>query len=289
MNVPARTRVAAVALVAAGTLWGASFLFGKLAIAELHVAHVVLYRSLLASAALLPFALLRPERPRAGDLPLFMLTGFLTIPATFLLQYAGLERTSATSATLIVGALPPLLALAATRFSGERLNGVGWAAVVASTAGVALVVGLPSGGRSWTGDLLVFLSMLVVVAWVLLSKRLLERYSPAVTTAYIHAFGTLTLLPIALLWGGTPDLDVSPGGWAAVSALGLGCSAATNALWNWSLKYVPVSRAGMYANVEPLVGVALAAAVLHEPLGPGVLLGGVLIVGAAGVATAHED
>jgi drug/metabolite transporter (DMT)-like permease len=79
--------LAVPALAAAGVLWGVSFLFGKWALEEMGPAHLTLLRFALPSAALLPYALLKGVWPRQRDLPLFLLVGFLSVPATFLVQF----------------------------------------------------------------------------------------------------------------------------------------------------------------------------------------------------------
>lgn len=284
-------RAAVAALVISSCLWGMAFLFGKLAFAELTVSQVVLYRFALASLVLLPIVWLRRAWPKTRDLPLFLLTGVLNVPVTFLLQFGGLALTSVASASLIIGALPPLLALAAAGFYRERLGARGWGAVGVSTLGVALIVGLPGPDRNWLGDGLVFLSIVVAVIWILLSKRLIERYSAVVATAYILAFGTLTLLPISLLWDGLPPWPscLSWKVWGSVLALGLVCTAFTFILWNWALERFPASRAGVFVNLEPVVGSVLGVTLLRESLGPGALLGGLLIIIAAWVISRSED
>jgi drug/metabolite transporter (DMT)-like permease len=271
------------ALALAGVLWGVSFLFGKLALEEISPAHVTLLRFSLASAALLPYALLEGVWPRRRDLPLFLLVGFLTVPATFLVQFWGLSLTGATVAALIVGCGPPMVAFFAQLFLGERLGKIGWTAVGASTIGVALAVARPGAANDWLGDALVLLSLLAVVGWVLLGKRLGDGY-PAVS-AWILTFGTLALAPVGLLWEGVPRLDLTPLGWASVLVLGLGCSAATYALWNWGVARVPASRAGVFLNLEPLVGALLGVLVLGEAWGAGTVVGGALIIGAAVVVS----
>lgn len=281
-------QLAVLALIAAGTLWGGSLLLGKLAMAELGVGHVVLYRFVLTLLVLLPVTLARREWPRRRDVPLFVLTGFLTVPATYLLQFAGLALTSVASAALIVGALPLFIALGASWFTAEKLGLTGWTAVALSTLGVGLIVGQPDGQHNWLGDGLIVLSSIVVAGWVLLSKRLLQRYSALAATTYILSFGTLTLLPIALAWDGLPRVDLSAGAWAAVLGLGLGCTALTNIFWNWGLKYVPASQAGIYQNLEPLIGSALGVVVLGEALGAGAIAGGLLIITAAVVISRQK-
>ncbi len=274
-------RLAVLALVAAGTLWGTSFLFGKLALRELGPAHLTLLRFAIASLVLLPVAFVQRVYPRRRDLPVFALAGVLNVPATFLVQFVGLRLTSASVAALIVGAVPPMIAVAARLFLGERLSRLGWAAVGVSSAGVALTVTQPGAGNNWAGDALVFASLLAVVGWVLLGRRLTQVYPSVSATAYILAFGTLATAPLALLMEGPPHLNMSGGAWAAVLALGLGCSAATTALWNWGLRSVPAGRASVYLNLEPLVGALLGVVVLGQGLSAITVLGGVLILGAA--------
>jgi len=257
-----------LALVAAASLWGTSFLFGKVALREIGPADLTLLRFALATLALLPVALARRVYPRRRDLPLFALTGVLTVPTTFLVQFAGLQRTSASVAALIVGSNAPLIAVAARLFLGERLGRPGWIAVGLSSLGVALTVCQPGAGNDWTGDALVFLSMLTVVGWVLLGRRLMRAYAPVAATAYIIAFGTLATLPLALLLEGPPRVALSAGAWASVAMLGLGCSAASLALWNWGQSGVPAGRASIYLNLEPLVDALLGVLILGQGLSP---------------------
>ena len=285
----ARQRLAVAAFVVAGLIWGSAFLFGKLAFTELPVSHVALYRFFIATLVLLPFALIRRRWPKWRDLPQFLLTGFLIVPATFMLQYTGLAWTTATSASLIIGTLPPMLAVAAAWFYGERLGARGWASIGVSTLGVTLVVGLPGAEHNWAGDGLVFLSMIVVVAWVLLSKPLIKKYTALVATAYLMLFGTLTMLPVSLLWDGAPRLQMSAGVLASVVTLGLACSALTYALWNWGLNHVSASHAGVYTNLEPVVGVLLGVMFLHETLQPWAIIGGLLVIAGAVAITRVES
>ena len=276
-------RPALLALVAACVFWGASFPFGKLALNELPVSHVVLYRFVLACLVLVPLALKSGVRPEKKDYPHFLLAGLLGVPVTLLLQFGGLALTSVTSAALIVGTGTPLLALGGVLFNRERLGRIGWGAVGASTLGVVLMVGFPGGAHSWMGDALVFLSMLAAVAWVLLSKRLMVRYPALVATAYMLGIGTLALVPIAVVWGGPLRLDLSWIGWGAMLALGFGCTALSDALWNWGLEQVEASRAGVYLNLEPLTGALLGITLFRDALDAGMVIGGVLILAAAWV------
>ena len=282
----------------AGALWGTGFYFGRLALNEMNVEHMVLYRFLFACVGMAPVMLLNRVRLKASEWRTVLITAALGIPIQFLLQFHGLALTTVSHASLMVGAMPVLLAGAASLFARERLDWTGWAALFASTAGAALVV--LGGDRTTTGsetptlrgDLLVVASLFVALAWILLSKKLMESHSPPVVTAYTIYSGTLMLV----VWDAgswllaplthervepLPFAHVSMTAWTALAISGLFCTATTTLLWNWGIHHVPASRAGVFLNIEPALGSVLGVELLGERLGPYAWLGGALILGAA--------
>ncbi len=282
MRTPSRP---VVAVATACVLWGLAFLFAKVALAELTVAHMVLYRFVIASAVLIGVAARAGKLPRRHDVPLLLLTGLLCVPLTMLTQFAGLERTSVASASLVIGAGPPLIALAAFLVHRERLGAWGWVAVFLSTVGVGVMVGMPGSGHDWTGDALVFLSMCFVPLWVLLSLRFVHAYSATSATAFVLIGGTLTLVPITIGWFGLPPIDISGQAWGALLVLAIACTVAPFLLWNWGVGRMEAGRAGVFINLEPVVGAASGMALLGESLTSGALAGGALILVASGIVT----
>jgi drug/metabolite transporter (DMT)-like permease len=59
-------------------------------------------------------------------------------------------------------------------------------------------------------------------------------------------------------------------------------------LWNWGIHHVPASRAGVFLNIEPVMGSVLGVQLLGEHLGPFAWFGGALILGAAITLTLHR-
>ncbi len=275
-------RAAFTALAVASACWGLSFPFGKLALAELTPTQVVFLRFVLGSAC---FAFLayrkRLALPRRGEWLPLVWTGFLMVPAVFFLQFEGLDRTSVTRAALIVGAFPVLMAVWSVWKGGERLSRLGWGAVAASTLGVALTVGAPGRSGHLTGDLLVLGSMVMAVWWVVATRRLMERRSALLVTLWSALFGTLLHGVLMLLLDGLPSLDLEPVTWAALVALGLVCTAVSYGLWNWGQRFVPASTAGVFVNLEPLVGAFAGILFFGDPVGWGTYAGGTLIVASA--------
>jgi drug/metabolite transporter (DMT)-like permease len=271
----------------AGCFWGTGFYFGKIVLAHMGVGHMVLYRFVFACIGLLPFALRHRPQLNAREWRLLLIASFFGIPVQYLVQFYGLSLTTVSHASLMVGSMPVLLGAAASLFAGERLDRVGWAALVSSTIGVALIV---LGGQHWAGgkgptligDLLVLAALLVSLFWILMNKRLMERHPPAVITVYGVYSGAIMIAVWVVLQDGPPPIHAVPlSAWLASAASGLFCTAGSTLLWNWGIHHVPASRAAVFLNIEPMLGSFLGVELLGDRLGPLAWFGGVLILAAA--------
>jgi drug/metabolite transporter (DMT)-like permease len=293
------------ACAVAGSLWGTGFYFGRLALNEMSVEHMVLYRFLFACVGLLPVALLNRVRFTWREIRIILVSSAFGIPIQFLIQFHGLAHTTVSHASLMVGSMPVLLGVAAAIFAGEHLDYIGWAALVASTIGAALIVlgghrgPAAQGEPSLYGDLLVVLSLCTALSWILLSKKLMQTHSPVVVTAYSIVVGTIMLVVWILgpmlfnPWRAEkvappPFAHVSTTAWVALAISGLACTATTTFLWNWGIHHVPASRAGVFLNIEPALGSYLGVKLLGEHLGPYAWIGGALILSAAIVLTSRS-
>jgi drug/metabolite transporter (DMT)-like permease len=296
----------------AGCLWGTGFYFSRLALNEMSVEYMVLYRILFACLGVLPVALMSRWRFSGAELRTLLLSAAFGIPISCLIQFSGLARTTVSHASLMVGAMPVMLGVAAALFAPkrskeERLDRIGWMALFASTIGATLLTlggshGAHTRGQpSLAGDLLVLVSLLAALAWILLSKKLMLTHSPSVVSAYTILVGGAMLLPWVLgPWllspltharvAPPPFAAISWTAWGALAFSGLLCTATTTLLWNWGIHHVPASRAGVFLNIEPALGSWLGVQLLGEYLGAFAWVGGGLILAAAVTLTTrgHE-
>lgn len=286
----------------AGCIWSTGFYFGKIALAEMGVGHMVLYRFLFACLGMSPILLLSGFREAkslsSGEWRLLLLASFLGVPGQFLLQFWGLSLTNVSHAALMVGTMPVILALGATIFTHERLDTFGWLALCGSTVGVGLIVlsgsdsahphAHAANASSLAGDLLVVASMFIALGWILINQRLMKRHTPLSITAYGLLAGTAMLAVWVLAVDGLPPVrGVSVGVWLALAASGVLCTATTTLLWNWGIHHVPASRAGVFLNIEPALGSVLGVELMGDRLGPLAWVGGALIITAAVLLTSR--
>ncbi len=207
------------------------------------------------------------------------------VPVQFLVQFKGLQLTTVSHASLIVGTLPILLALGSSIFLKERLHSLQWVLLLLSAAGAVLIAVsnknfLNASHSTMEGDLVVLSSMLASVVMVLATKQLMERHNSLYITALTIILGTIVLVMWTEIWHPV-RFQFSPKAWAAVIAQGVLATAGAFFFWNWGLETVPASRAGIFLNLEPIVGTILGVLVLHETLGVLAWGGGALIIASA--------
>jgi drug/metabolite transporter (DMT)-like permease len=279
----------------AGAFWGCGFFFGKIALAEMNVGAMVFYRFLFATLGLLPLLFTHPPRLSSSEWRTLLFASFLGVPAQFLVQFKGLSLTTVSHASLMVGTMPVILAVGAMFFAKERLHRIGWLCLIVSTTGAALIAlgghhKPTANGPSLEGDLLVVLSLMIALFWVLLNKKLVQRHSAVVVTAYGLVSGTIMLcFAVPLIYGLPPVHGISLKAWGASAAAGLLCTASSTLLWNYGMTQVPASQAGVFLNIEPLIGSLLGVFLLGEQLGPPAWVGGALILAAAIALTSHNE
>ena len=288
------------ALAAAGSLWGTGFLFGKWALEELSVGQMVFYRFLFASLGFAPAVIGGLSRPASrvprSDFRLIFICALVGVPIQFIIQFEGLAHTTVSHASLMVGGLPVLLAAGSALFAHERVTLSRWIALIASTVGAALIAlgaSTGEGGSHATvlGDLLVAASLLAAVVWILITQRLMRsgRYTPVTASAYVMTLGAVLLAIWVVATEGPPPIHLTLKTWASVAAMGLCATTVTTYLWNWGLSHVPASQAGVFINLEPVVGAILGVMVFSDILGTYALVGGALVVGAAIYVASSEN
>jgi drug/metabolite transporter (DMT)-like permease len=197
----------------------------------------------------------------------------------------GLARTSASSAALIFGGTPALVALASAWLGHERVSARGWAGVAVSMIGVYLVVGHGKDpGASLTGDALIVAAMVGWTIYTVGSRPLLDHHSPVLVTSLGIVIGALIYsaasLPVVLSvqWSA-----VRPAVWGAILYSAVFSMVIAYLIWYVAVKRVGSSRTSIYNNVTPIVAMTVAAVSLGEPITLAKLAGAAAVLGGVAV------
>jgi drug/metabolite transporter (DMT)-like permease len=279
------TRRGWILFAAMGVIWGIPYLLIKVAVRDVTPAVLVLGRTGIGTALLLPIAAMRGElRPVLSRWkPLVAYTVAEVIVPWFLLSDA--ERRLSSSLTgLLVAAVP--LCGAALAWATRTASGLGLRQVtglVVGIAGVAALVGFDATG----GDGLSFAGMGVVAIGYATGPFILSRFlsdlpSLGVVAASLALCG-LFYCPFALteLPSAVPPARVI----AAVVALGVVCTAAAFVVFFHLIREIGALRATVITYVNPAVALVLGVWFLGESFTWGTGLGFFLILVGSLLAT----
>jgi drug/metabolite transporter (DMT)-like permease len=272
-------RRAWVLLGVLAALWGASYMFIKIALDDLSPVAVVVARTALGAIVLLPVAISRgaliPARRHLGTLAL---VAAVQIAGPFLLIAAGETKVSSSLAAILVASASIWTALLAAAFvPSERLQGIGLVGIAIGIVGVVALFGLDlEGGDALLGGVMILLAALGYAIGALVAKRRLGDVPAVGLVASIMSLSTLMVLPFALfsLPAHTPGLDTV----AALVALGAGGTGLAFLIFYVLNAELGPSRASIVAYVAPGFSVAYGVLLLDEAFTAATAIGLALIL-----------
>jgi len=285
-------RAIAIAIVA-NLLGGTSYVLTKVALAGLTETTLVVVRTIVALAVLIPLtwpAVADVLRASGRDRTRLLAMGVAGYALPLALASYGIQRSSATNASLLIGVEPLAVVVMGVIVLGESLAATRVAALALGTIGAAMLVagGVPflavAYERHVAGDLLLTASAFAWGIYTIAGKRLLDRYEAQALSAASLVVALPCLVPFAVIETvGVAHAPSSSGtrlvpALAAAVVLGLVVSGLMTVLWNTALRSLDASRLAGFIFLQPLAGVILARVALDEPLGASALAGGVLIL-----------
>ena len=268
-------------LVFVNVMWGLSFIFSKTALSEgMPPMTLAFLRYLITAGLMLPLCLKLEHGVRLYEwAPRAFATTLLGITVYFFFEHSGLQRTTASAASLIVSLVPMMTLLFRVFFCRERISLTRWMAVALSLVGAYLVIvtGSEAGGSSLTGNLLMVGASLCWTGYILTTPKLLMSCSSLLVSTWQALAAVVTLAPFALAersrW-----VCVSPVAWLCILLLAAVCSALCYVLYNLAMRVVDSLTVSLSINLNPITACVAGALLLGEQLTGMQLAGGILIV-----------
>ena len=182
----------------------------------------------------------------------------------------GVSRTRAGNAALIVAAAPAFIALFARLRGLERVKRMTLVGIALSVLGVGLVIAgsaRPSNGQTTTllGSVLVFFGVLCWSVYTIM----LQPYTKRIDVFRLSAI-TMVGGAVPLLLASTPALidtnwaAVGQGGWWALFYSSVISMGVAYFFWYRGLRILGPTRTAVYANLQPIIALGVAWAVLGE-------------------------
>jgi drug/metabolite transporter (DMT)-like permease len=278
--------------LALSAIWGASFLFIKVGVRELHPVYLTVGRLALGVVTMLILlVIMRDGLPRSLRVWAHMaVVGILGMAIPYTLFGYGEQRISSVLAGIWNATIPLMaLPLAALVFRTERLTARKVAGIGVGFVGVLVVLGVwqGAGGSALTGQLLCLAAAACYGVTIPYIKRFLSGESisgPALVAGQLLA-GTVVLAAVAPLIAGAPPAPASLSADVVASVLTLGVLGTGIAflLHFRNIRLVGASAASLVTYLIPVFAVVAGVAVLDEslrwfqPVGTLIVLSGVAL------------
>ena len=279
-------RRAWVQMSALAGLWGASYMFIKVAIDDVSPIIVVWVRLVLAALVLLPIAhsrgALAELRPH---LPTILLLSVVQVAAPFLLITFGEQHIASALAGILVASAPIFTALLAFRLDREELA-TGWrlVGIMVGIVGVVLLFGVDLSGDSAAllGGLMVLLASLGYAIGPLQMKRRLQGVQPVGIAAATMTAAALLLTPaVPFAWpSDAPGIDTV----ASLLVLGAGGTGVAFLIFYTLIAEIGPGRATVVAYIAPGFSVVYGVVLLGESFTAGTAAGLMFILAGSWLA-----
>ena len=268
-----------------GVLWGSSYLWIKIGLETVPPLTLIGGRLVLASVFLWAIVLLtREPLPRSGRQygHLLVMAG-VNIVLPFILIAVGEQSIDSALASILNATVPLFVIVMAPMFlPDERITPARIAGLAIGFAGVILLVApdlVNISDADLSGELMLLGSSLCYAVGNIYAKRNVRGLAPRIPALFQVFFAALFIVPLALVVD-HPLTDVHPAPEALLAVVWLGILGSGVAylcyftiLANWG-----ATRTSMVAYLLPVVGIALGALVLSDPVTGNRILGTILVI-----------
>lgn len=273
-------------LLAVAFFWGATWVAGRIAVAEVSPLATASWRFFLATLVL-GFFLYRKEgfpRWQARDW-----TGVAQLGASGIFLYNicflyGLRHIEAGRGALVVALTPAMIALADWALFAAPMTARRFIGVIIAMLGCLLVVtrgnmNLLTHGALGVGELLILGCVLLWSAYTFIGRRVNRTISPLAATFGACLTGWAMLTAAALVDGSLFALQALQfDGALSIMFLGVLGTALGFTWYAEAVRDIGPTRAGMFINLVPVFGVLLGALMLQERLAAVTYAGGALVM-----------
>ena len=202
---------------------------------------------------------------------LLFLTSFLGNFLFSICMLYGLSLTSASSAGVILAAIPAMVAVLSALFLGERLSRLSLFAILCAFVGIGLYASNRPEQTSAAypnasiGNLLVFAAVCCEASYAVIGKYLTAHLSAKRIAAVINVWGLALTTPFGICLALQFDFaGVTADNWALLLFYATAASVVTVWLWMTGLKTIPAHQAGVFTVFLPITAAAIGVAFFDE-------------------------
>ena len=260
-------------LTLATATWGSAFIAGKYAVQSFEPATVAFLRFFGAAVLLFPIMWIMEKKrvkPTLKDYGLFAILGLTGIAIYNICFFLASKYAPVIKSSLFIASNPVLIVLLSGLFLKETITKNNIIGMIIALTGVTFII---TEGQLLSLFQLGFepidwVLLGAVISWALYSvvgKIVLKKYSSVVSTTYAVAFGTLFLLPFALVETTWQDVRLATfDAWLAIAHMSVFVTVISFIMYYQGIKEIGAAKASIFINVMPVSAVLMATLLLGE-------------------------
>ena len=210
------------------------------------------------------------EHVERHDLITIMLGGLLGFFISQTLTAEALKYTTPVYFSLVAALTPVAVMILAALFIKEKITGVKTLGVILGISGALLMLFMSWSGGTGSNDLLgISLAVLSVLTWavyLIITRKVSEKYSSVTQMKYVFLVSTIVTVPIALITEPVQPLYSAAWQWSGVAEMAFIVLFATGLgyfLIPYAMKFLRATTVSIYTNIQPVVA-SLVAIAVHQ-------------------------
>lgn len=284
-----------VALFLVSVIYAANYTIAKEVMPTYLVPESLVFARILAGAVVFGlFSTFQTGRIERADFGRLLLCGLLGAGLNMLSFFKGLSLTTPINASLILLLVPIIVLVISVIFLKEKITKIKIIGIFIGVIGAVVlvlnnrIVSLNSDG--FIGDLFICVNSTCYAIYLVLVKKLIQKYNTFLVLKWVFIFGLLLITPFALPsfleadWRSIP-IDI----WTAIIYVLLGVTVLTYLFNAYALQFVSASVVSIYIYLQPLMASIIALSFGKDSLNFGKIMAYILIFSGVLMVSQSKD
>jgi len=256
-----------ILLIFVSLVWGGSFIVVRVIVGEIPPLELGFLRFIITIPimVLLLFIRKKPKKIPLKELPSLAVLGLTGVTLLYIFQYYGVERTTASTAAVLIDTNVIFIAILSALFLKEVFNLKKTIGISLSFLGVIIVIFSQSRNENIVfnnefllGVIFILLSAFCWSIYSIYGKRLLKKYDTFTIITYAFILGAIFYIPLVFQNIFDVVQKISFNGWLAILYLAVLCTVFGYVSWYYALSKVEAARAAVFLNFIPLFAILLS-------------------------------
>ena len=286
----ASSKKALWAIIGVNFIWGLDFIAIEYMMEFVSPAIFTMTRLLIGTAILLTIVMVKKGglHIKKEDWPRVFISGAVGMALYFTVENLGTGLTSASFSSLIMAMVPVFGMIGDRIFFGRKITLLKVICVLASIAGVYLLVSGEPMGVNIKGTLIMLAAALLWTFYIAYVKPLYDKYDLLTLLTGLFVAGTIVEVPLAIF---TPDpmINFTPMGVLVTVGTALVCIIIGEFGYVYAIGKLSITTVSIFENVLPLTAVLFSLILFGTMLSGMQLVGGIIIMASVTVIALKDQ